>query len=84
MILLKFIINFWFCQSECKSRFYVFKFFFVNLSLLSDFWLNNDLKVHMKLNGEVGETGIRVLNDAPNNSLLQTASVDSFIMSVNK
>ena len=41
-------------------------------------------KVRFILNGELKETEIRILNDENRESLLNTSSVDSFIMAVNK
>jgi len=41
------------------------------------------LKVYLKLDGDVNETGIRLLNEE-NKTVLNQSSVDSFIMSVPK
>jgi hypothetical protein len=50
--------------------------------ILNKFLLKNK-KVSFKINGELNETGIRLLNDG-NKSVLQKSSVDSFIMAVKK
>jgi hypothetical protein len=41
-------------------------------------------KVCFKLNGDLNETGIRLLNDGYENRVLKESSVDSFIMAVQK
>ena len=41
-------------------------------------------KVYFKLNGDLNETGIRLLNDGYENRVLKESSVDSFIMTVQK
>ena len=41
-------------------------------------------KIKFQLNGELNETDVRMLNDNENKTVLQTSSVDSFIMAVQK
>jgi hypothetical protein len=40
-------------------------------------------KVYVNINGDLNESGIRILNDE-NKSVLKASSVDSFIMAVPK
>ena len=62
------------------------KYKLFNYQLLKNLFLIFKIKikkVFLKLNGDLNESGIRILND-DNKTVLKTSSVDSFIMAVPK